>query len=365
MNADAFESYGLDASLNGPTCQECSDRFMKAVNELMRGDGTHLTFRSGVSFIFWTREDIGFSPLMFLKQPDESEVCELLRSAFTGDESQVDEIGFYAAAFAASGGRASIRDWIDTTVGRAKAQLARFFALQRVVGEWGDAGRPLGVYSLATATARAGADPPAYVLAALLHSALAGGPPPASLLYRAVERCRIEGTVPRPRAALIKMVIQSRRHDPSSQEEETMVELDSQNHQPAYLCGRLFAALEAVQRAALGAVGATIVDRFYGTASSAPATVFGRLIRGAQPHLATLRRDKPRAYAALDRRLQDIQEGLAAYPTTLSLEQQGLFALGYYHQRAADRHAATEARRRGEPIDLEPDAEQAEKELKA
>ena len=116
-----------------------------------------------------------------------------------------------------------------------------------------------------------------------------------------------------------------------------MEKLDLEDKSPAYLCGRLLAALEALQYAALGKTNTTVTSRFYGTASSAPASVFGRLMRGAQAHLSKLRTTKPGTYAALQQKLEEIQSALVAYPLVLTLEEQGLFALGYYHQRAQDR----------------------------
>src|SRR5262249_42858089 len=110
------------------------------------------------------------------------------------------------------------------------------------------------------------------------------------------------------------------------------------------------AVLEEVQRAALGVVNATVVDRFYGTASSAPGSVFPRLMKGAQPHLARLRRDRLPVYLALDRRIQEVMRPLRSFPALLNIEEQGLFALGYYHQRAHDRaeaRAAAEQRKSG------------------
>ena len=124
-----------------------------------------------------------------------------------------------------------------------------------------------------------------------------------------------------------------------------MVQLDPDNTHPAYRCGRLLAVLEAIQREAMPGAKATIIDRFFGTASSAPASVFGRLMRGAQPHLAKLERDKPHVYRALQRRMEDVVQGIDRFPRTLTLEEQALFALGYYHQRAHDR---AEARAAGE-----------------
>ena len=134
-----------------------------------------------------------------------------------------------------------------------------------------------------------------------------------------------------------------------------MEKLESTNHDPAYLCGRLFALLEAVQRAAIPGSNTTITERFFGTASSAPASVFGRLLRGAQPHLSKLRKEKRGTYEALQKRLEDVQAGLTTFPRILTLEKQGLFSLGYYHQRASDRGAAIAYRQAHghEDIDLE------------
>ncbi len=338
-NKGAFTSYGLDASYGAPTCLGCSDRFMKAANKLIFDPSTHLRI-GNAKYIFWTREHHPFSPVSMLSGPKPDDVQDLLKSAFTARAGDLDPTPFYAAALSASGARAVVRDWIDTTVGRAKQNLGRFFLLGNIVDSWGQPGVPHGILGLARGTVRSGSkdDPAPWASKALLHCALAGGPLPITLLYKATERSRAENGVTATRAALIKLVLLSRdeNHIP---ERERLVELDTANLDASYLCGRLFAELEAVQRSALGKVGANIVDRYYGTASSAPATVFGRLVRGAQPHLGKLRRDRPGAYFALDARLQEILEHLETFPTTLTLEKQGTFALGYYHQRAADRKA--------------------------
>jgi CRISPR-associated protein Csd1 len=142
---------------------------------------------------------------------------------------------------------------------------------------------------------------------------------------------------------LIKLVL-SGHH--SNGREDAMVRLEPGHPSPAYHCGRLLAVLESVQRLAIPGIKATVVDRFFGTAGTAPASVFGRLVRGAQPHLAKLERERPSAYWALQRRLEEIHGALAGYPRTLALEEQGLFALGYYHQRAFDREQARTARER-------------------
>ena len=233
----------------------------------------------------------------------------------------------------------AVRDWLDTTIAEVRRHLARYFALQQIV-EWdGNEGRPYGLYALAAATVRdMKRELPPNVPKSLLHMALKGGPLPMWLLSQAVKRNRAEQRITRNRAALIRMVLLSQQPDFS--QEDVMVKLDPENRDPAYLCGRLLAILEAVQHAAIPEAGATITDRFFGTASSAPASVFGRLIRGSQAHLAKLRKERRGTYEALQKRLEEIQVGLPTFPKTLTLQQQGLFGLGYYHQRAADRAAA-------------------------
>lgn len=339
-NSPAFESYGLEESLIAPTCQECGEKFSKAANALIEGENTHISIGPLV-YIFWTKEETGFSFASILSKPEPGEVQALIESAFGGHHAatKLDVTPFYATAFSASGARVAVRDWLDTTVEGVRQNLARYFKLQQLVEGYGDKGKPIGLYALAACTVRdANKELAPNVPKALLHCALKGGPLPKSLLFQAVKRNRAEQTVTRPRAALVKMVLLSQ--NTSIEKEDKMEQLDLTNKEPAYLCGRLLGVLEAVQRAAMHNPNTTIVDRFYGTASSAPASVFGRLLRGVQPHLGKLRKDKRGTFEALEKKLEEVQSGLKSFPKTLTLEEQGLFALGYYHQRASDRAGA-------------------------
>lgn len=341
-NAPAFESYGLEASLTAPTCGRCGEKFTKAANALLASEQQRRILGSA-AFIFWTREDVGFSFMEFLMNPQAKDFQTVLDALWTAASMpDVDPIDFYAAALAASGGRTAVRDWIDTTVGSVLRQLASWFGHQRIVGRDGQQPMPLGIPALALATVREAKDLAPTVPRALLRCALTGAPLPPHLLYEAVRRNRAEQGVTRPRAVLIKLVLLS-QNPTHHRKEDFMVGLDRSNPDPAYHCGRLLAVLEAVQRLAVPGAKATIVDRFYGTASSAPALVFGRLLRGARPHLSKLERDRPGACYALQERLQEICFELPAFPRTLTLEQQGVFSLGYYHQRAFDRAKAREA----------------------
>ena len=357
-NSSAFESYGLRASRIAPTCQACGEGFTRALNSLLGDEHTSFGI-AGATFVFWTRRDVGFEFGAFMRDPDPGEVRSLLESA-TGRRQGApsDETALYAAVLSASGGRAVVRDWIDTTVGHAQGGLARWFVLQRLADPRSDdpAGvdpRPLSLFQLAASTVRTVGALPVTTLRSLFRAALLGAPIPLEIAYQAVRRCRAEQHVSRPRAALIKLVLLS--HEAQPPKEDYMVALETEHPSPAYHCGRLLAVIESVQRAALPNIGATIVDRYYGAASSTPAAVFGALLRGAQPQLARIERDRPGAYIHLQRRLEDVTARIGDWPRTLPLRDQALFSLGYYHQRAHDRAAALTRRAAREGQVAQPD----------
>ena len=108
--------------------------------------------------------------------------------------------------------------------------------------------------------------------------------------------------------------------------------LDPSNVNPAYRLGRLFATLEKIQEEASPGLNATIRDRYYGAASSAPESEFTTLLRLKNHHLG--KHTKGRA-VQMEKLIGEIMTALADFPRQLALPDQGRFALGYYHQRQA------------------------------
>ena len=346
-NASAFESYGLESSFNSPICHECGEAFGKALNNLIEKPETHITIGQLV-YVFWTKAKTEFDITTLFMDPKPEYVKKLLAKPLTGERAfEQDEGLFYCAAFSASGGRAVVRDWIVTTLGDVQRNLARYFRTQALISWDGSEGVPLSIKTISKSLAIGKEEAFPNVPKAILRFAFNGGELPLSLLFQAVKRERAEAGVDkkdrkkywdfvyrnRARMALIKMVLSSRIE--YLNREESMEKIDLSNESPAYLCGRLFALIEAVQKAAMPGVNTTVTDRFYGTASTAPASVFGWLLnKGCQNHLAKLRKDKPGACFSLDEDLKEIASRLKTFPRTLNLEEQGLFALGFYHQKA-------------------------------
>jgi CRISPR-associated protein Csd1 len=235
---------------------------------------------------------------------------------------------------------------LETTVPTVKANLKLWFLAHKITDAYGEVGKPLGVYALAASAYRdASKEMLPKVPTALIRNALQHLPIPDDLLTRAVQRNRAEAKVTYPRAALIKLALTTKLGT------DAMTDMEQMNPQPnlqaqddrAYHCGRLLAELEGLQKAAIGKVNASLVDRYYSAASTTPATAFPALMKNS----------KVGAYSAIDTRIQEIMLKIAppnlethtpTFPKTLKMHQQGLFALGYYHQRAHNRAEATGAR---------------------
>jgi CRISPR-associated protein Csd1 len=309
-NEDAFYSYGLTASLIAPTCEACGERFGNALNALLRNQETHLTVAS-LAYIFWAKEQLPFSLTSLLSQPTTEDVRQVLQSAWKGrpETARTDLTPFYAACLTARGPRVVVRDWMETTLGSVQRHLARYFALQRIIDGQGNE-RWFALWQLVNATIRRDSKEEAspQVGQALLRLALSGGALPYFLLYQVIRRIRAEQEVQPVQAALIKMVLLSHKKHFNESEDTSMAELDPANDDLAYLCGRLLAVLEEVQQRALGDINAGVIEKYYGTASTAPASVFGRLLRGAQTHLTKMRGDKNKQGIAhrLDLQIQEI-----------------------------------------------------------
>jgi CRISPR-associated protein Csd1 len=91
--------------------------------------------------------------------------------------------------------------------------------------------------------------------------------------------------------------------------------------------------LENVQRAALGKTNAGIRERFFSSASTNPSSAFGRLLKMSQNHISKIKGEKPGLAVIFDKELQELFSKIDSFPAIFKLEEQGQFAIGYYHQK--------------------------------
>ena len=340
-NFGAAESYGLARATTSPISRDAGERFGKALNALL-ASSTNCTKIQKIAFVYWAAADSTPGLFAFDETPTSDQVRGMIRAVREGRPwcDLPDATRFCLFGISANVARAVVRSTVETTIGDIGAAQARWFARLEIVGPDGVPGPPLGVKKLAVAPYREFKDIAPGVEDALVQAALFGRPLPAFLTQLVVQRCRVdhEHRVTYPRAALLKALLSQ---DPPLKD-KNMTEETTDDMPAAYHCGRLFAELEDIQKQALPGINATIADKYYGSASASPASVFGILLSGAQNHLGKLRKEKEGAYQGAVRRLESILSAIGDFPKTLALRDQALFSLGYYHHRAATRREIAE-----------------------
>jgi len=345
---DAFTSHHLDQGDNAPVSEPAARKYTAALNALLERD-TQGHRRSALDLdadviVFWTRDSNDLVPFVLnvLAPPVRSEAAaDAASSPWRGLKAHdFDPTPFYAVTLGVNSARVVVRDWFETTADHVKRNLDRWFDDLRLGADTEPL--PLGPMLRALqATPDAKGDKrglPPGLNARVFRAAVFGGALPRALLASAVQRMRVPPHeredarfVLRARVGIIKAALRRQR-------KEVPVSLDETNTERAYLLGRLFAAIEKLQAVASGRgkdLNATIRDRYYGSASTTPAAVFGRLITQSMHHASKARDDGLGVLA--ERAKSEVMDKLPPerFPRTLSLDEQGLFAVGYYHQRAA------------------------------
>ncbi|XXF79370.1 type I-C CRISPR-associated protein Cas8c/Csd1 [Myxococcaceae bacterium GXIMD 01537] len=343
FNAKAFESHGLEQGDNAPISEDAALGYAMALNNMLEKTPQR-RHQQGVSLgddsvlVFWTRgapQAEGWC--LSLVDPSEKDLERFAESPFNGVEPAElkDPSAFYGMVLAGNAGRVVVRTWFTSTVGEVKGNVMRYFDDLRI----GSApARPTPIWRLLKAVETpAGRGLAPAVAGRMAEAALLGRPFPRQLLFAALDRLQLPPSKPelereqlRLRAALIKAYL---LRDPTQPKPlEVTVSLDKNNRAQPYVLGRLFAVLERLQSTALGDVNATIRDRYFGAASRNPAMVFPRLMQ-LSVHHASKAAEQGRWLERVKSEVVGLLPSEKSFPSILKLEDQGLFAVGYYHQR--------------------------------
>ena len=172
--------------------------------------------------------------------------------------------------------------------------------------------------------------PVSNMAALVLNAILADSRYPASLYTDTLIRIRAEqGKVSWRRAAIIKAyLIKNYKWE----EGGICMGFDEKSEDTAFILGSLFSVLEAIQLDANPGIKATIRDRYFNSACATPASIFPILIKLKNSHIKKLERDKGSSKIYYEKLLTELMGRLKGFPKRLSLEEQGRFILGYYHQ---------------------------------
>ncbi len=343
FNARAFESYGKRErnGENAPVSIQASFAYTTALNHLL---ASKQRIQVGdTSTVFWAEEphelesamvDLFGEPIRDNTDKNTDAVKALYYAIATGKFSVGGlDTRFHVLGLAPNTARISIRFWETATAAELAGRIKQHFDDLSVVHADYEP-EHLSLFRLLTGLAllnKADNIPP-NLGGEVMRAILEGLPYPTGMLNLAVSRCRAEQKATYARAATIKASLNRWIRFRKTQEKEFLPMLDPSNVNPAYRLGRLFASLEKIQEEASPSLNATIRDRYYGAASSTPVTVFTTLLRLKNHHLVKL---SPGRATQMERLLGEILGEIADFPRQLTLQDQGRFALGYYHQRQA------------------------------
>ncbi len=373
FNKPAFCSFGLQQSHNAAMSELDAVKYVAGLNDLIE---KHSRYIAGTQVVYWYKDSIAGEedPIGLADLPaTEADTLgplrrmrELLDAVRSGKRADLEGNEFYILTLSGAGGRAMVRSWEEGKYERLADNITLWLSNLQITTIFGTlpAASPCirGVIECMLPVKKPSQQhedwlkPVTTIRSALWSAAIDGGPIPFSAATRVIDQLRsfvltggYEALFDRnsrqsdpkaqwllwTRMALLKAYHLRNGSAISGEIAEMKPQLNPDHPSPAYQCGRLMAVLADVQRAALGDVGANVIQRYYAAASTTPALVLGRMVRNSQFHLGKLEGENPGLAYRLNQRLSEIHCKLGDNaPSTLTLEEQTLFALGFYQQIA-------------------------------
>lgn len=344
FNAPAFESYGKEQSYNAPVGKYAEFAYTTALNYLLTQ--RDYTFSLGDAMVvYWAesgKEEYQkcFFDIMRPTKDNQKKLKDIFDSlkedtkVYLENAEMDPEQKFYILALAPNAARLSVRFFYMNSFGKILQNIAEHYErLSIVKPAWAEQDY-LGIRDMLNETVNQKSKdktPISNMSSLVLQAILSGSRYPASLYTDTLIRIRAEnGKITWGRAAIIKAYL---NRNYGWKKGERFMGLKEECTDTAYVLGRLFSLLEAIQKEANPSITTTIRDRYFNSACATPASVFPVLIKLKNSHIKKLERDKGGAKIYYEKQLTDIMGRLEEFPKRLSLEQQGQFTLGYYHQQ--------------------------------
>ena len=347
FNKDAFQSFGLKASANAAMDESTAKAYAETLNRLLAEQSVRLANTLAIYWfgdaIFNDNDPFAFlhDPFAFLRAPNESpadavgvrhQPREVLNAIPEGRRPSLPDNHYYALMLSGAAGRVMVRDFLEGDFKQLVKHINAWFEHLAIVARDGQRLAPNPKFlAVAGALERELKDVPAVLMTRLWRAAITCSALPQAALAKAM--LRVHAAVIRDEPANhARMGLIKAYHIRNQGDQKMKPYLNPDHPSPAYQSGRLLAVLSNLQRSALGDVGAGVVQRYYTAAAQTPALTLGRLIANSKNHLNKLERGLLSWYEA---RIAEIMGHMGdSMPRTLDLEQQSLFALGYYQQLA-------------------------------
>lgn len=367
FNIDAAVSYGKEQSFNAPVAEGTAAGYAAALNHLLRRDLGQARTIGDTTVVVWAEKHSAgetlipdmLDPVLLMIAEDKASEADKARAQQVRDAldrvvaghvpaalEQDQGVRFYVLGLAPNAARLSVRFWLSDTLDHLLEAIRCHQKDLELETDYPSRPRYPSLWALVSETRAKDRDGKAIggessktlhkLYGDLSAAALRGGPYPASLIPVLLARFRADGHVTHPRVALMKAILTRRWRLDQLDRQELKMSLDETRTETGYILGRLFAVLERLQQAAHGdGLNTTIRDKFTASASATPGAVFPYLLKLGGAHFKKARRERKGLAHALDRHVADLNDRLTGFPATLSVEDQGLFFVGYYQQRQA------------------------------
>lgn len=348
FNAPSFESYGKEQSYNAPVGKYAEFAYTTALNYLLSDRKNSLQI-GDTMVVFWAesgKTDYQDAFLECMEPPVDNQ--EELKGLFEriqegkpiiikGNELNPEQ-RFYILGLAPNAARLSVRFFYENSFGKILKNISEHYKRMEIIKPKWEENQYLGVQEMLfeTVNKKSTDKKPISNMATMTFRAiLSGDRYPARLYSDTLIRIRAEQDEKKlswKRMSIIKTYL---IHNYKWKEGENYMGLNEESNDIAYVLGRLFSVLESIQADANPGIQATIRDRYFNSACGTPASVFPVLIKLKNSHMKKIGREKEGTKKYYEKLFADImwkineQEG---FPKRLSLEEQGKFALGYYHQ---------------------------------
>jgi len=367
FNNDAFWSYGNNEKkrfYNAPISESAMFKYTTALNYLLERESENRVQIGDTSTVFWaettkkTCENLAHFLIDPVEEPEDtggddiqaegkkqdlqarqlvSDILQKVRSGKHLEEKDLgvdpDKTNFYILGLAPNNARLAVRFWHEDSFGNFITRVARHHLDMEI--ERDDHGpQYISVYRLLKETIpKNSSDKAASPLLGglLMRSILENTPYPVPMYNAILNRVKVERSINYARAGFIKAcLIRLARTRGKHEEDMITVSLNEESQNVPYRLGRLFAVLEKTQSDTNREMKSTINSKYFSSASTTPAVVFPVLLKLAQHHIA-----KSDWGFKSNQWIEDVLMGVDAFPAYLNLEEQGMFMLGYYHQRKA------------------------------
>lgn len=355
FNAPSYESYGKEQTFNSPLSEVAAFKAHNALNLLISDPRYHFKL-ADTTVVFWTEKKTQTENLLswIVNPPSNADggamnaaLAQRIQSFWKvvsqAGDPDLGELGddaatsFYMLGIEPNAARIVIRFWHESSLGDFILRLrqhAQDMAIQKAFQSEPD---HIPLWVLLAQTARDAKGIPPLLAGALLRSVVEGLPYPKSLYQLTLNRInaghdkyKIGAKVSYCQAAVIKAFLTR-----NANKKGLTMGLNTENKNPAYLLGRLFATLEMTQNDSSGGVNAGVGDKFYSSASATPRIVFPTILDMFRKWIKKLSSDKPGLAIVRDKLVGEILDDIDStkgFPGQLTLEDRGFFALGYYQQ---------------------------------